>query len=397
MTELQKLTPEQEAKFQVYVDKWLKIGLSTEQSQKEEREAAINLAYTCAELEPPKWFLHVSSPLAVQYAYNILKILDKNSKDNTMANSSSNKEDDQDNEVQKLTGFVAQSLTKNGLDTETINKMISDIVDQIVAPKDREEIDVISRASKMSKEAILSQVRDELKKSSSLEFKYCCYGSLSGSWISFYDFFLTEKIVDNIDMVKGLIECAKVCGWFMPFKDFCIVGEKPNAINRDSVGRLHSTDSAAISWQDVYELYFVHGVSVLPEVIKNKANITVAQIDAEQNSERKRILLELFGWDRYILESGAKVVHEDEFGKLFRTTIPGDEDLVMVQVENCSREGLWVREGKFLKFHPVLNENGEEYRKKYMLRVPPTVKTAREAVASTFGLQEKEYKPVYES
>jgi hypothetical protein len=35
--------------------------------------------------------------------------------------------------------------------------------------------------------------------------------------------------------------------------------------------------------------------------------------------------------------------------------------------------------------------------KEYFLRVPPTIKTAREAVAWTFEMDENEYKPKFES
>jgi formylglycine-generating enzyme required for sulfatase activity len=73
---LKQLTKEQEARLPFYTEKWLKIGLSTEQSTPEQREAAITLAYECAELKPPKQFIHVSSPMAVQKKANELGLFD---------------------------------------------------------------------------------------------------------------------------------------------------------------------------------------------------------------------------------------------------------------------------------------------------------------------------------
>lgn len=55
-----------------------------------------------------------------------------------------------------------------------------------------------------------------------------------------------------------------------------------------------------------------------------------------------------------------------------------DEPLVMVEVTNSTQEpdGTW---------------------KSYMLRVPPTVQTCQQAVAWTFGVDEREYAPAAES
>ena len=51
---IEKLTKEQENKFQHYVDKWLKIGLSTDQVDKEKAESAASEAYEVVGLNRPK-------------------------------------------------------------------------------------------------------------------------------------------------------------------------------------------------------------------------------------------------------------------------------------------------------------------------------------------------------
>jgi len=53
------LTPEQKAELPKFVDKWIKIGLSTEPADRPRAEAAIELLYKTAGLTPPKktvWF-----------------------------------------------------------------------------------------------------------------------------------------------------------------------------------------------------------------------------------------------------------------------------------------------------------------------------------------------------
>ena len=82
-------------------------------------------------------------------------------------------------------------------------------------------------------------------------------------------------------------------------------------------------------------------------------------------------MIERYGQSRYLLDSGAQQVHLDDFGTLYRKEIAGDEALLMVKVVNSTPEAGWELQGLFL-------------------RVPPTMKRAREAVAWTFGMTEAE-------
>lgn len=82
--------------------------------------------------------------------------------------------------------------------------------------------------------------------------------------------------------------------------------------------------------------------------------------------------LDRFGPARFLIESGAKEIHRDDYGILYRTPMPGDEPLVMIKVVNSTPEP----DGSF---------------KDYFLRVPPDIERARQAVAWTFDKPEHEY------
>jgi hypothetical protein len=90
------------------------------------------------------------------------------------------------------------------------------------------------------------------------------------------------------------------------------------------------------------------------------------------------MLLEHYGFDRYLREVGAARLHRDAAGTLWRAEVPGDEPLVMVEVVNATREP-------------------DGTRRVYLLRVPPETRTAQEGVAWTFGLSEEQYQPLRES
>jgi len=60
---IKSLTPEQEATFPFYVDKWLKIGLSCEPCNFEASKDAAIRAYKVAGLPPPTQFFHATGPI----------------------------------------------------------------------------------------------------------------------------------------------------------------------------------------------------------------------------------------------------------------------------------------------------------------------------------------------
>lgn len=164
----------------------------------------------------------------------------------------------------------------------------------------------------------------------------------------------------------------------LPHAGICWVSERHNILSRDERGRLHCVSGPAVAYPDGWAIYAVHGVRVPERVIMAPEHLQVHEIEAEPNAEVRRIMVERFGPERYILESGTKLVNTDECGALYRNEFKDDEALVMVHVVNSTPES-------------------DGSSRKFMLRVPPTVKTAREAVAWTFGLKTGEYRPYVES
>jgi hypothetical protein len=93
-------------------------------------------------------------------------------------------------------------------------------------------------------------------------------------------------------------------------------------------------------------------------------------------------MIERFGAERLVREGDATLVSEDETGRLWRRSLKdrqfGEEDITMVEVRNSTPEP----DGSF---------------RTYFLRVPNLTFTARDGVAWTFGLSEREYAPAKET
>ena len=145
----------------------------------------------------------------------------------------------------------------------------------------------------------------------------------------------------------------------------------------DERRRLHDWDgNPAVSWPDGTELWYWRGVRMPPSVGRDPDRVTPRRALGLANAEQRRVAIERIGVETLLQGVGAEVVQQDDYGRLWRTTTPIDgEAYVAVEVVNATAEP----DGTY---------------RRYFLRVPPNTRTARRAVAWTFGVNARDYQPV---
>lgn len=124
---------------------------------------------------------------------------------------------------------------------------------------------------------------------------------------------------------------------------------------------------------------FIKTTDTLYSVFKDK-DYQVDRVLSLPNAEIRRAVIEYIGLNDFLVRANPEVLEESSFGKLVRIkspetnwSTPKDEDIVAVFVKDSSTD------------------------RNYFLRVPPTTKTAKEAVAWTFGMEESSYNPLKET
>ena len=150
----------------------------------------------------------------------------------------------------------------------------------------------------------------------------------------------------------GLAQVARSAGWWWPYERVVVLTERPVALHRDNLGRLHHGDGPALSYPDGWSINAWRGMPIPAEIAAELPTVTAARIQAEENAEMRRVMLEFYGFERYLRESGAKRVHSDECGVLWRVKLPDDEPLVMVEVLNSTPEPDGTRRTYFLRVPP---------------------------------------------
>ena len=120
------------------------------------------------------------------------------------------------------------------------------------------------------------------------------------------------------------------------------------------------------------------GVPVDDRIAFHPETIAAAEVLAEPNVERRRVLLERCGYERFLRETDSQLLDTDaDRGgerRLFRVPLLRDEDLVCLAV-HCPSTG-----------------------HRYLLRVPPTMRTCRQAAAWVAGFDDPDrYQPAVET
>ncbi|GII90451.1 DUF6745 domain-containing protein [Sinosporangium siamense] len=203
-------------------------------------------------------------------------------------------------------------------------------------------------------------------------------GHQDAAWLAVFDGLVQGGGATEAAWPEGLAALAEVtraAGWWWPFERLVIAAELPVELHRDELARLHRGDGPALAYQGGFALHAWSGMPVPGDFIATLPTATPADIREQDNAELRRVMLEHYGFDRYLTDTGAKPVQKDETGVLWRVDMPNDEPVVMVEVVNSTPE-----------------PDGTSRR--YWLRVPPSTETARAGVAWTFGVEPDDYSPL---
>lgn len=343
---ISELTPEQSAQLPIYQKKWIDIGLNTEPTDFAPGVDAIKTVYTKVNQSVPYIFFLVDCPysgaaLAARF------FASKYATDEA----------------------VPEKLVKTWLEKAKFNDDGSYTLDKeanvFCRGDDHEKVARNAIRYETSKYKSNTEIPKEEIKSKLLEQIY----GFQEYWLGFYDFFQEVCKVEGLDCIDGLVALAKVCGWWAPYTNGAILQHRPLEIHRDDQNRLHNTTGPAVVYRGgKTKVCAVHGILISENIINKQ--FTGADIDKESNAEIRRVMIDLYGVEKYLLETNAKIIHNDEkWGTLYSKDVPGDETIMMVKVKNSTVEP----DGTY---------------KDYFLRCEPTayggLKTARAAVASTW-------------
>jgi hypothetical protein len=380
------LTTEDEARLPRWRRLWKMIGLSTKPADRAAAERAIGEAYARAGLRPPERIVWCGSPLSQGIARAFASARRQPigaAVGRKIENSTWHETDTRI--ARAVQGRVAATVREGVMDK------LTDLVRRRVELPIRSAVG--AAAAGVPEAAVESPFWESLRDWIAGQLRASVRDSISGQhdadWLGFYDYFRhVLGLRTETEALQGLIGVARAAGWWLPHERVCWVSERPSRLIRDKRGLLHSTTGPAVSFPDGWCIYLVHGVQVPARWFREAP---AKELPTLQQHTIDRRLVERLGYEWLIESDGAPPLHVDEYGSLYQIGGPHDEPVMLVSVRNppdkSGREHRYV-----IPVHPELcpmreTETGDiEFGE-------PQEPTARNAVASTYGMRGCDYSP----
>ncbi len=355
---IHQLTPAQLALIPQVRDEWMNIGLATGPVDSSKISEILARLYAVAGKPAPKNILHLDSPLQISNAITWLRLQGEPAGHQV---------------IDLINGQVREQLF------QTAAEQINEQTVALTGGRMKFESTVAWFAPGVQ---VIPHIREEVRETIRRQFPgfrawpfEAEFGQFNAT-LAWFDF--VGRLGIDVSKLTPSFDLAKACGMAVLFWDWAFICARPQTIQLDGRNQLHCETGAAIRYPDGFSVFAIHGVRVPGKVVASPGSLTVSEIESEKNAEVRRVMIARFGPDRFLMESHAEEIHRDDFGILYGKEIPGDESLVMVKVANATPEP----DGSF---------------RDYFLRVPPTMRRAKQAVAWTFGKEENNYAPAFQT
>ena len=363
-----------------YLEHWAAAQLSCEPANRSVADESVRLSYATAGLNPPERIVWCGGPLEITDALRRVSPTDR------VGSSVKAQVFDQ---IRHSVGVLAEvfwneviaataQLTNAGAGRAPMHgygacKAVSAAVNRVV--RDAASVDLATLTIRARH--ALHRLRGMPRVLPRESFEEVAVGpndfACLGPYAYLHDVFAWREPTQSMQAWFGI---AKSAGWIVPYEHVCWISEQPSALHWDGRGRLHCLEGPALRYRDGWCVHAWKGVQVPAWMIKHPERITPARIDDTFDPVLRNSMIEIMTPERFVKTGTVSKVAEDETGVLWR--------------KSWSFRGVTI--GSWCAVE-VVNGTPEPdgSRRHYFLRVPSSVRAAREAVAWTYGISEHEY------
>ena len=364
---INNLTGAQIAKIPGHVDKWVKIGLSTERADFERAEKAVKGCYKLIGRPSPEIILRMGSPLGsvlgCVYWLFLINILNKRALGSQVGSQVWSQVGSQvGSQVESRVGSQVGSQVRSQVGSQVESQVWSQVGSQVRSQVESQvgsqvESQVWSQVESQVELQVWSQVESQVESQILKNYRGCQFWS---GWYAYITYLRDicgwdHKILNNFKLDE---ELALSCGWSWWLDNICAISDRPLEINRDTENRLHKDGSMSIKYPDGWGFWNWHGVNI-PEKYGsvNSENWQSKWLLEEKNAELRRVLIQGLGYSRICNDLKAKVKNKWREYELLEIKDTIDVEPLKLVKMVCPSTGL-------IHAH----------------RVPPNMDTARNAI-----------------
>ena len=134
---------------------------------------------------------------------------------------------------------------------------------------------------------------------------YC--GNFESGWLSYYTYFKDVVGIQLTPILEHFVTISKYASYCYIHDKTVIFSRKPTQVIMQN-GLLHNESGPSILFADGFSVYSINGHRVSEQIVMRPETLTIKQIENESNSDIQSIMLDRFGWERYIDECGAVAI-----------------------------------------------------------------------------------------
>lgn len=286
LKQIDSLTPEQEAYLPVFRDKWMERCTQTGRCDRPKVEAALAKLYGAAEKQQPR-VIWMDSPHGGCFAASVLEKLNAFSED-------------------QWTEFLPPEFRQEPARSEEIERWWVQLQSALTAQFPANDRPTPPAVVSPQFQKVLDQVMDVTPDNIASQVRHAGYGAHDGYWVAWLRFGeYLGAVLEPHDALEAFDDLCDA-GWWWPFEHVVVASERPQLASWDANSRLDSTTGPALQYYDNFALYAIGGVTVDEQIVMRPRTQTTQQIIKEDNAEVRRIRIERYGWENFLVDLKAK-------------------------------------------------------------------------------------------
>lgn len=144
------------------------------------------------------------------------------------------------------------------------------------------------------------------------------------------------------NLVRLWEQMSKACHFWFPYKHVLIISDRPSVLHVDDRGRAHNPKGAAIEYRDGWKIYAWKDILIPRDIVEKPESITVSQILNEGNAEIRRAMVDIFGLDRFVVESDSTSLDKQGEYELLRVPYLNNVQMIALKMRCPTTSAVYV-------------------------------------------------------
>jgi uncharacterized protein DUF6745 len=188
--------------------------------------------------------------------------------------------------------------------------------------------------------------------------------------LAVYEYLHEVEGWEEAQPLRGLWTVATSASWIVPYANVCWIAERPEVLQSDARGRLHSADGPALRYRDGWSYFAWKGTKVPAWMIEHPERITADIIGDEIDPALRNTMIDIMTPERFVASGDPSCISRDATGALWR--------------RNWTYRGVTIGSWAAVEVDDGEAGDGASHRREFVC-VPPDVRTPREAIAWAYG------------